>query len=195
MVFYRLVLSLLLLTNYAFADGPKMALEQDLPKRYGIRINDEIFPQSNPKETLTSVLKAIQKDRLDYLTAILIEPKYIDDQFAISYPTFEQKTKVMVDRENLESKGYDVGFVRTRIKTLATYANFHYLVTRVNKKLALDPDSISDLRLILNEGDFQEAGDECVARHKSLLDRAAYFKRVGTRWHLMNKMQDEAKQP
>jgi len=49
-------------------------------KRYGIEANLDAYPQGTPKETLASVLLAIEKSRVDYLLAQLTDPKWVDDR-------------------------------------------------------------------------------------------------------------------
>src|SRR5947209_6579591 len=57
------------------------ALAADAPaKRFGVEANLESFPQAKPKETLTSVLKAIDLKRPDYVLAHLADPKFVDQR-------------------------------------------------------------------------------------------------------------------
>jgi hypothetical protein len=49
-------------------------------KRYGIAPDLKTFPQTTPKETLASVLKAVEMKRFDYLAAQLADPVFIDDR-------------------------------------------------------------------------------------------------------------------
>jgi hypothetical protein len=49
-------------------------------KRYGIEADLKAYPQSTPKETLASVLKAVENKRVDYLVAQLADPEYVDER-------------------------------------------------------------------------------------------------------------------
>src|SRR5437667_9610302 len=49
-----------------------------VPQRYGLDLDAKRFPQSNPKEALGSVLKAIGDKRIDYLLAHLADPAFVD---------------------------------------------------------------------------------------------------------------------
>src|SRR5262249_44517558 len=49
-------------------------------KRYGIEADLQIYPQATPKEAFASVLKAIDKKRLDYLLAQLADPVWVDER-------------------------------------------------------------------------------------------------------------------
>ena len=48
------------------AQAPKSTLPA---KRYGIELDLDKFPQATPKDTLTSILKAIELRKVDYLLA------------------------------------------------------------------------------------------------------------------------------
>lgn len=55
------------------------------PKRYGIEADLETYPQSAPKETLASVLQAIDRKRIDYLLAQLADPEFVDMRVQKAY--------------------------------------------------------------------------------------------------------------
>lgn len=48
------------------------------PRRYGIEANVRDYPQESPKETLGSVLRAIERGRINYLLAHLADPAFVD---------------------------------------------------------------------------------------------------------------------
>jgi hypothetical protein len=48
------------------------------PRRYGIEANLRDYPQETPKETLASVLRAIERGRINYLLAHLADPAFVD---------------------------------------------------------------------------------------------------------------------
>jgi hypothetical protein len=63
--------------------GPTVGLAQDKApptRRYGVEPNLRAFPQATPKETLASVLQAIEQRRFDYLLAQLTDPPFVDDR-------------------------------------------------------------------------------------------------------------------
>jgi hypothetical protein len=64
------VVLLILVAGVARAEAP----------RYGVALDSKTYPQTTPQETLTSVLKAVENKRLDYLTAQLADPMFIDDR-------------------------------------------------------------------------------------------------------------------
>jgi hypothetical protein len=48
--------------------------------RYGIAPDLKAYPQGTAKETLASVLKAVESKRVDYLVAQLADPAFVDDR-------------------------------------------------------------------------------------------------------------------
>ena len=52
--------------------------KQAPPRRYGIEANLRDYPQETPKETLASVLRAIERRRINYLLAHLADPTFVD---------------------------------------------------------------------------------------------------------------------
>jgi hypothetical protein len=59
-----------------------LALGQGVRKRYGVELDRENFPQDTPKETLESIMKAIQMKKIDYLVAHLADPAFVDQRIA-----------------------------------------------------------------------------------------------------------------
>lgn len=49
-------------------------------KRYGVAVDLHAYPQATAKQTLGSVLKAIDAGRLDYVVAQLADPAFIDER-------------------------------------------------------------------------------------------------------------------
>jgi hypothetical protein len=61
------------------ACGTAVAAPETTPeKRYGIEADLKTYPQDTPKDTLASVLKAIEGKRIDYLVAQLADPEWVD---------------------------------------------------------------------------------------------------------------------
>jgi len=54
--------------------GPDQAPE----KRFGIEADSKTYPQSTPKETLASLVKAIEAKKIDYVLAQLADPEWVD---------------------------------------------------------------------------------------------------------------------
>jgi hypothetical protein len=54
--------------------------KEETTKRYGIEADLKTYPQTTPKETLASVLKAVENKRIDYVVAQLADPAYVDER-------------------------------------------------------------------------------------------------------------------
>jgi hypothetical protein len=67
-----------------FTIGSLSSLVTQAPKptlranRHGIELDLDKFPQATPKDTLASLLKAIELRKIDYLLAQLADPEYVD---------------------------------------------------------------------------------------------------------------------
>jgi hypothetical protein len=70
-----LSLGLFVLSNAATQGQNKAAAT-----RYAIAVDLKAYPQGSAKETLASALKAIEAKRVDYLTAQLADPAFVDDR-------------------------------------------------------------------------------------------------------------------
>jgi hypothetical protein len=53
--------------------------------RYGIAPDLKTYPQGSAKETLDSVLKAVETKRVDYVVAHLADPAFVDDRIKRLY--------------------------------------------------------------------------------------------------------------
>jgi uroporphyrinogen-III synthase len=73
------------------------AQEAKPAKRYGVEPSLDVYPQGSPRETLASVLKAIEEKRIDYLLAHLADPQFVDKRVQTLGGKFEelvQETRV-----------------------------------------------------------------------------------------------------
>lgn len=66
---------------------------QTAAKRYGVDVNDAVFPQKTAKECLASVVKAIDGKRIDYLLAQLADPQFVDARVKALGGNFEELVK------------------------------------------------------------------------------------------------------
>jgi hypothetical protein len=68
--------------------------QESTPRRYGIEANLRDYPQENPKETLASVLRAIERGRINYLLAHLADPAFVEKRVKEVYGgDFEELVK------------------------------------------------------------------------------------------------------
>jgi hypothetical protein len=79
--------------------------EDDSPKpgvRYGIAADLKSYPQASAKETLSSVLKAVEAGRFDYVVAQLADPAWVDERIDRLYGGRFQE-QVADTRQRLDS--------------------------------------------------------------------------------------------
>ena len=63
-------------------------------RRYGIEPRLRDFPQTTPKDTLASVISAMEARNIDYLMAHLADPEYVDERVKQHYRgDFDQLVK------------------------------------------------------------------------------------------------------
>ena len=68
--------------------------QNKLNTRYNIDVDGISYPQSNPKEALTSVVKAIRDQRVNYMLAHLSDPDFVDQRVqAVHAGKFEDLVK------------------------------------------------------------------------------------------------------
>lgn len=159
-------------------------------REYGILFTPELYPQATPRQAIGSVLRALDKDRFEYLVAFLLEPGYVREQLQITSARFDQAARARIETEQLDKKGFDSGFIRKRIRELSEQANFDNLAQRIKDKLASDPESVKELRKLHREGEIVEAGDRATLSHPDIKDRKLFFRNVNGRWFIENKMQE-----
>src|SRR6516164_6015386 len=82
--------------------------EKGSAKRYGIELRLKKFPQSTPKETLASVVLAIQERNFAYLLAELADPNFVDkrvkDNHGGSFDEFVKEASMKIADNPSESR-------------------------------------------------------------------------------------------
>jgi hypothetical protein len=103
--------------------APAAALAADPPaKRFGVEPDPKAFAQTTPKETLASVLKAIELKRPDYVVAHLADPEFVDHRVKetsydellaeataklVSDPGAAKQLRAFLDKGTWDEKGDD----------------------------------------------------------------------------------------
>jgi hypothetical protein len=166
--------------------------EPDVPPRFDVIYNPDLYPQDTPQAALKSALEAISRDRYDYVLAHLIDPAFVDARLANTQAYFE---RVAVEQIGSTAAGQVLrdAALQARTRELGTRMNFRNLADQMRRKIADEPDSLQVLKRMAREGLFQTAGDDTTATLKDVKDRALYFKKIGGRWFLENR-KDAAKE-
>jgi hypothetical protein len=84
---------MLVLANLPLAAQEKKEKE-NVQTRFGVLPNVELYPQSEPKELLNSVVKALQQGRVEYLLAHLTDPSFIESRMRNSNASFSELVEV-----------------------------------------------------------------------------------------------------
>ncbi|HEY1187605.1 MAG TPA: hypothetical protein VGE74_08095 [Gemmata sp.] len=181
---------------------------KDPPPRYGVPSRVRVSPQTNPKETLKTALALIDAGQYAYLVAHVLDPKFVDEAVADRAKGFEATVGRELaqlrdfqranpdrvqpeDRVPLDPKAFRA-VVADKARTLA----FQQLQKDIEEKMRESPQTLKDLRKILREGTFSEADPTASAAHDAIKGRTLYFKKVGDRWFLENKVaQEPQKEP
>jgi hypothetical protein len=85
----------------------------------------------------------------------------------------------------------DPMFVDDRIA--GTKTSFAQLVADVKTKLGEDSEALKELRRFAREGEFKDEEATSSVSLKDVKDRKVFFRKVGDRWFVENRQQDEKK--
>jgi hypothetical protein len=160
-----------------------VAQQPDVPTRFDVLHNAELYKQDTPQNTLNSVLIAISRDRYDYVIAHLLDPALVDARMATNQAYFERVAaeKVAGTAVGQLLKGADL---EKRVKNVAVGLNVKHLGVQIKEKLSDEPDILPELKRLARDGQFEVSGDEAKGTLRDIKDRALYFKKSGGRWFL-----------
>ena len=141
--------------------------------RFSVAYEGELYPQTSPKTTMTSISKALQRERIDYLVAHLVDPAYADAQVPKFYKDRFKKT---IEQER-ERPDYD-----NRVKEA-----FDAVVKEVIDHMASEPKESGYLTRLLKEGTIEEAGTSAKVTHKDVPGLTLTLRQVEGRWFMVNE--------
>jgi hypothetical protein len=134
------------------------------PRRFGFDYDDLTFAQKTPADAMTSIAKAIDRKRVDYLLAQMADPNYVDywvERYKEDYP----------DKKELGKR------------LLA----FDRLVRETSEYFQNDPLIVRDLRVFAKEAKWEEKDDVATGTVESIPARKVFLKKIGDRWYLKNE--------
>ncbi|QJW95243.1 hypothetical protein [Frigoriglobus tundricola] len=181
------------------------AVPKDLGPKYGVKTRLKQYPQTTPKESLRSVLAAVEGADYTYIVAQLLDPKFVAAAVADRAKQLEPGAEAELaqlrdfqranrdriapeDRVPLDPVG-----LRALAAVKATERGFKRLVRDVEQKLLDDPQTVKEFRRILRDGSFAEADPAASATHPDMKGRTLYFNKIGDRWFLENRQTEEPK--
>lgn len=136
------------------------------PRRFGFDVDDITFPQKTPKEAMTSIAKALERKKVDYLLAQLADPAYVDywvDQYKDDFPLGKEEGK----------------------RLLA----FDRLARETNRYFENDPLIVKDLRAFAKLAEWKEEEGVAIGTVETIPARKVFLKKIGDRWFLKNEQQ------
>ena len=182
---------------YSLAAGLVLAAaasgQQDVPARFGVLHNPDLYKQDTPQDALVAALGAIDRQRYDYLVAHLLDPEWVDARMAANRPYFDRVAgeQIVSGPGGAALRGPELD---ARVREVSTRLNFQRLTADVRRKLDDEPDNVKYLRRFARVGEVQVAGETARGTLKDAPDRAVYFKKVSGRWFVENR-KDEAAPP
>lgn len=143
-------------------DDPK----KKAPPRFGFDVDEVTFPQKTPAEAMSSIVKAVDRQKVDYLLAHMADPLFVDywvEQYKKGFTQGKEEGKRLLAFERL---------VRV---TGAYYQN--------------DPLIVKDLRAFARDAKWDEKDDLAIGTVETVPARKIYLRKFGDRWFLENKQQ------
>jgi len=204
----RLIFSLALFAGavgFAWCQPPGGEVPKDTDPRFGFPVRLKAFPQDTAKRALASTVEAIERSDLPYLVAHLMDPGFVDLRLGDRAKQFEAPAEQELSRQrdaqirNPEKYKPEERLPTDRVKFAALIVAksrelaFKQLVRDVEDKLLNDPQSIKDMKKILKDGKFEDVETGAKATHPDVKDRAVYFRKIGERWFLENRQEEQPK--
>jgi hypothetical protein len=137
-----------------------------LSRRHGFDADRNFYSQKTPQESLLSITRAIESERIDYLLAQLADPRFVDEAVA------DYK-----------------GSIRQGDDKAKLFLAFDRLVNETRQYLLEDPTLLKELRRFAKEADWQANETQAVGTLKSIQGRKVFLHKYEDRWFLENKQQ------
>jgi hypothetical protein len=204
----RLIFALALVvttTTLARTQPPPKEIDKTPQPRFGVAYKQKTYPQETPQKVLASAVEAIEKGDTAYLIAHLLDPGFIELRLSDRARQSEALVEVELSRlRDFQLANRDRIAPEDRLPTDKAQFNaliiersraraFRQLIRDIDEKLLNDPQSVKDLRKIMRDGTFTEEPGGARGTHPDVKDRALYFKRIGDRWFLENRQEENPK--
>jgi hypothetical protein len=170
-----------------------------IPDRYGVAASPEAYPQGTPKETLASTVRALEKGRIEYVAAHLLDPVFVDAKVSERAKTLEESVdrelRVLREKQRGSPPGVDrvpldPAGLAARVQAEAKQRAFRLVTQDMRSLLAENPDHLRDLQRFLRAGEIAESGDTAKATLRDVKDRSVFFRRDGLRWFVLDQKQE-----
>lgn len=184
------------------AAGPVVAQEPtpSIPPRYGIITAPEAYPQRTPREALLSAARAVERGKVDYLVAHLIDPKFVDTRVLararLIEEDVEKELRIERDAQRLNpprtgALPVDPPAFAAAVQQTARERAFRQVVGDIRATLAENPDHMKEFRRFARDGVIVDAGDTSSGSLPGVTDRQVYFRKEGNRWFVEDRQKPE----
>lgn len=163
---YLLILMFATVTSFSAAQDDAKKKPAPETARFGFNVDEVLYPQKTPAETMKSIVTAIDRKRVDYMLAQITDPGYVDywvDQYKQDIAQGKDEGRRLLAFEKL-----------TR-ETVLYYQN--------------DPLIVKELRVFAREAKWADEGDVTIGTVQSIPARKVFLKKIGERWFLENRQQ------
>jgi hypothetical protein len=191
---------LAILSAPAFGQNAKPRdLVIDPAPRFRVLYNEVFFPQTSPKATLASVVKAADLGQFDYVLVYLMDESFADAKIAER----ARELSLVVERDlraqrNAEKADpfkpavadplpVDPEEFEKRIAKEATVRGFRQMTLEVKERFAEDPSHLRELQKYLRDGVETIDGNSAKIALKSEKIKAMYFKKVNDKWFMEDR--------
>lgn len=161
---FRLGLAFLSLILLCLTSAAQDEKNKAPPRRFGFDVDETTFPQSKPEDAMKSIATALDRKKVDYLLAHLVDPLHVD---------------YWVDRYK---EGFTQGSENAR-KLLA----FDRLVKERTEYLQNDPLIHRDLKIFSRDAKWDVNDDLAIGTNEKVPARKVFLRKMGDRWFLDNK--------
>ena len=190
-----LVLAILLgVTSLAVAQPEKRPPQP----RFGVAPNLVGYPQVNVKDALNSAIRAIEREKYDYLAAHLLDAKFVDarvaDRAKLLETAVDQELRIVRENQRKDSNvplreqlPSDPSLFADVVKEEARNRAFKFVVKDIRQHLAEHPEYLKDFKRFLRDGQFSDGGETANATLRDLKDKQLNFKKVANRWYVEDR--------
>lgn len=168
--------------------------------RFGVKPAPEAYPQATVKEALASATKAIEKDRVEYLAAHLLDAKVVDsrvdERAAQLQDVVEKEFRLRRDEQvragvpRGERLPGDAREFAEAVRDESRQRAFRAVVRDVRLHLSENPESLGAFRRYLRDGAVAEAADTATVTLKGVKDQLQFRKAAG-RWQIEDRKSPE----
>jgi hypothetical protein len=171
------------------------------PPRFGIAADPEAYPQATPQAALTSTVRALERGRIDYVVAHLLDPAAAEPAVLARAQALElgveEEFRAVRDQQRRTTRAgaklpADPAGAAAAIRNESLNRGFRVFVRDVAGNLAENPDHLRDLQRVVRDGTFTETGDAAKATVPEWKDRQVFFKRTPAGWVVLDRRQGPA---